>query len=122
MWELLSSLVSKTGGELLSCSVSKVVDLLAGSLWRGCRRGRVHLERQKRRIREIRIVNRIYPELHRLREILLRYNLLDKRRGNREFFDKWLSDYRVEMCWESAGGWPAERVLALRRDLADLKA
>ncbi len=80
------------------------------------------LDLHKRRIRETRIANNYYPELHRLRETFIQHGLAEKSTENREFFDKWLADPVVEMGWAPAGGWTLERISALHADIEKVQA
>ena len=80
------------------------------------------LDLHKRRIRETRIANNYYAELHRLRETFIQHGLAEKSNGNREFFDKWLADPVVEMGWTPAGGWTLERISALHADIEKVQA
>jgi hypothetical protein len=83
---------------------------------------RALLDLHKRRIRETRIANNYYPELHRLRETFIQHGLSERSLENREFFDKWLTDPVVEMGWAPAGGWTLERITALHEDIEKLRA
>lgn len=79
------------------------------------------LELHKRRIRETRITNNLYAELHhQLRRVFLDHGLAEKSKGNRKFFEKWLTDPVVEMGWTPAGGWTSARVSDLYADLETL--
>jgi len=80
------------------------------------------LDLHKRRIKETRMANNYYPELHRLRETFIQHGLAERSTENREFFDKWLADPVVEMGWAPAGGWTLERISALHADIEKVKA
>jgi len=70
-------------------------------------------------ILETRIVNRLYPELNRLRRYMLAHPPFLQ--ANRMFFDKWLSDPFVEEGKELGGShWSQARVERLHQDLAGL--
>ncbi len=79
------------------------------------------IDLHKRKIRETRIVNNLYPELRRLRESFLQHDLADRSDANRKFFDKWLADPVVEMGWSPAGGWTQKRVAELHNDLESIR-
>ena len=105
---LLGSSIGRLGGELLS-------------KWKERQQVHAILELHKRRIRETRISNKRYAELRQLRDIFLQYNLADKHRGNRVFFDKWLADPVVEMGWTPSGGWDLQRITNLHADLESVQ-
>ena len=92
------------------------------SAWKQHKKVRAALGEAKRRILATRISNNLWTELRRLRDIFLRYGLADKNAANRQFFDKWLTHFVVEMGYAPSGGWTGDKVEALHRDLESVTA
>lgn len=103
--------------------VLKILDLVLGGLvekWRARKKASEELKSIKRKISYIGLINDFPVELHKLRLFLIENNLVEKS-GNKEFFEKWLTDPLVVSGISAANAIPKESIQKLLEELNEVR-
>lgn len=67
------------------------------------------------------IMNNLFPELLKLKRFFVSYNKLLKRKENKYFYQKWLTEPNVETAFTGVGYWNNQNVKEMLNDLDKTK-